>query len=785
MVQPHNTVELSLSTFGTGISSITKLDVATIYLHGISGLVIPLTFLIVPTIAAPIHTVDHKEITHLPYLEGLQLAHPISSAERFSITLLIGSDQYWNIVEDHVVRGNGPTAVASKLGYLLSGPLETSNQCQTVASTLHVATQQTPNLEKFWSVEAVGITPVNYPNNTFLDTYINSSVDCLSDGSYRVRFPWKDSHPPLPTNYSTCSHRTRTLVPKLALTPSLLSKYSDILEDQERRGFIEQVQHMTNSTRYHYIPHHPVHKKSMTTPIRIVYDCSCHQSREQPSLNHCLLSGDPILNDLCCILLRFRVHPIGICTDIEKAFLHISLHEPDRDFTRFLWLSDPKDPESEFITYRFKVVLFGAVCSPFMLNAALLCHLSQYSSSTAKDMLSNLYVDNIVSGCPSESEAVQYYRDARSLMKDAHFNLRSWASNSHQLTNQAVTDKVLDNNNPVNVLRLQWDMQADKLFLTSKSLIPSVTSLITKREVLRESCKVFDPLGLLSPVTIRAKTFMQSLWQRNVEWDEPQADDDQWKWLSIAEDIQDAKGVQIPRHYFQITNDAKQPDGLHVFADASLTAYGAVAFLCRGSNTSFVIAKSRVAPLKPLTLPKLELMGALTAARLCNFVLQALHTLNISIHLWSDSQIVLHWITGKKATNTFVSHRITEIHNLSGPDCWRYCPTQDNPADLLTRGITSLQLKMSTLWKHGPPWLTSSNNWPTWQFSPDIELQALAVVATTFTPSTGTRTQRTTNIDTLINISHYGVLSRLLRVTAHLYRFINNCKSNKEDSLDH
>ena len=172
----------------------------------------------------------------------------------------------------------------------------------------------------------------------------------------------------------------------------------------------------------------------MTTPIRIVYDCSCHQSREQPSLNDCLLSGDPIPNDLCCILLRFRVHPIGICTDIEKAFPHISLHEADRDFTRFPWLSDPKDPESEFITYRFKVVLFGAICSPFMLNAALHCHLSQYSSSTAKDMLSNLYVDNIVSGCPSESEAVQYYRDACSLMKDAHFNLRSWASNSHQLT---------------------------------------------------------------------------------------------------------------------------------------------------------------------------------------------------------------------------------------------------------------------------------------------------------------------------------------------------------------
>jgi len=352
-------VELSLSTFGTGTSSIAKLDVATIYLHGISGQAIPLTVLIVPTIAMLIHTVDHKAITNLSYLEGLQLAHPISSAERFSITLLIGADQYWNIVEDHVIRGNGPTAVGSTLSYLLSGPLETSNQGQIVASTLHVATQQTPNLEQFWSVESVGITSADNPNNSFLDTYINRSVERLSDGSYRARFPWKDSHPPLPTNYSTCSNRTRALARKLALTPSLLNKYSEILEDQERWGFIERVQHMTNPTRCHYIPDHP---ESATTPIRIVYDCSCHQERDQPSLNDCLLTGEPVLNDLSCILLRFRIHPVGICTDIEKVFLHISLHEDDRDCTRFLWPSDTQHPESEFVTYQFKVVLFSAVC---------------------------------------------------------------------------------------------------------------------------------------------------------------------------------------------------------------------------------------------------------------------------------------------------------------------------------------------------------------------------------------------------------------------------------------
>ena len=125
-VQPHDTVELPLSTFGADTSHTGKFNVATINLHSSCGHIIPLTVLIVPTIAALVHTVDQQSITNLPYLNGLCLAHLISSAERLLITLLIGADQYWKIAEDYVIRGNGPTAVGSKLGYLLSGPLDTS-----------------------------------------------------------------------------------------------------------------------------------------------------------------------------------------------------------------------------------------------------------------------------------------------------------------------------------------------------------------------------------------------------------------------------------------------------------------------------------------------------------------------------------------------------------------------------------------------------------------------------------------------------------------------------------
>ena len=162
---------------------------------------------------------------------------------------------------------------------------------------------------------------VSDSNKTFLQSYIDSSITHQPDGSYTARFPWKVGHPPLPTNHRTCEKRTRSLAYRLAQTPDLLQTYNNIA-DQERRGFIERVASPQPSDSCHYIPHHTVRKDSPTTPIRIVYDCSCHHSKESPSLNDCLMIGPPFLNDLCSIILQFRTHVFGISTDIEKVFLH-------------------------------------------------------------------------------------------------------------------------------------------------------------------------------------------------------------------------------------------------------------------------------------------------------------------------------------------------------------------------------------------------------------------------------------------------------------------------------
>ena len=208
------------------------------------------------------------------------------------------------------------------------------------------------NLQKFWNLEATGTEIENNVDKKFLDDYLEHCITRLQDGSYCARLPWKESHPPLPSNFNICWKRTRLLAHHLAQTPELLHIYNRIIVDQLKRGFIELVDTSKKPNKEHYIPHHCVKKSSATTPIQIVYDCSCRQSDKHPSLNDCLHTGPPFLNDLCSILLRFRTHNYAISTDIEKAFLHISLHEEDRDCTHFFWLQNPTDPNSKFIVYQ-------------------------------------------------------------------------------------------------------------------------------------------------------------------------------------------------------------------------------------------------------------------------------------------------------------------------------------------------------------------------------------------------------------------------------------------------
>ena len=303
-------------------------------------------------------------------------------------------------------------------------------------------------------------------------------------------------HPPTSSNFLLeYLHNSVTRQPN-----GTLKIYNDIVEEQLKRGFIERVPEAELDQPSHYIPHHAVRKESFTTPPRIVYDCSCREAKHLASLNDCLEIGSAFLNDLQTVLIRFHSQYFGLTADIEKAFLHVQLHHQDRDFTHFLWLCNPNDPEGPLQTYRFKAVLFGAASSPFMLYAALHCHLTHQNSFTSADILQNLYVDNVLSGCSTEEALLTYYKEARTTLFEANFNMRSWASNSNQLRTLAKADQVADNNEKVNVLGLVWNTVDDSLEFSQKSF--DLNYPPTKRQVLQQSSKCFDPLGIASPVTI-------------------------------------------------------------------------------------------------------------------------------------------------------------------------------------------------------------------------------------------------------------------------------------------
>ena len=507
-----------MSSFGAQVSTPTRFVVTSIFIHTLNGGQIPISVLIVPKLTAPVRNSIRTHLDRFPYLRGLTLAHPISSDENFHVSVLVGADYYWQFIQDHVVRGDGPTAVQSRLGYLLSGPLPSPQLADT--TSLHVSifscTTEGATPSRFWNMESTGTTCVTETSDAdFLHKYMATKITVQPDGAYSLKFPWKDSHPPLPSNYTVCYRRTRSMVYRLAKTPKLLRMYDAIIKEQGTRGFIERVNDNCERGSVHYIPHHPIRKESSTTPIRIVFDSSCKPSVDSPSLNDCLHPGPPSVNDLCSILVRFRQYNVAFSSDIEKAFLHVHLDEEDRDFTRFLWLSDPCDVNSPLIAFRFRVVLFGATCSPFMLQATLTYHLTRNGSGISQDLLRNLYVDNVVSGCQTETASLDYFVQSRSILNTANFNLRSWASNNTQLMNTAKQHQAAETNNPVKVLGLWWDTHSDLIYSSPKP-IASLTTTTTKRDILKWASTIFDPLGLISPVTISAKLFLQTLWQQHI-----------------------------------------------------------------------------------------------------------------------------------------------------------------------------------------------------------------------------------------------------------------------------
>jgi hypothetical protein len=665
--------------------------------------------------------------------------------------VLIGSDYFWDFISgERIKTDDGIYLIPSKLGMLLGGrfkghsddtedwpslfcltersSVSTFETCLSLISSECRAKQSYPDVDEFWSLESMGIrdSPTENDDDIALNQF-NKTV-YFENGRYHVSWPWKDNSASLPVNYQLALGRLKSLAKRLKeSSDSLLGEYEKVIKTQSELGIIEKVpaeEFWKTENMVHYLPHHPVVRVGhATTKVRIVYDASAKCRKDASSLNECLFRGPVILPDLCSVIIRFRLNEIALIADIEKAFLQLSLKPSERDVTRFLWFEDTKKLDiNNTEVYRFARVPFGIVSSPFLLGATIQHHLKRVGTGTAELISKNTYVDNVITGASSISEALQFYHNAKKIFADASMNLREWGSNSKTLVDH-IPEKDRASSGPTKVLGLKWDNEVDTLQLQA-SWANQVDSC-TKREVLQAIASIYDPLGFFQPCTLKAKCFLREIWKNNSGWDEKIDESLREKWKVIHADIAPIFDVKIPRYINSGFSCPGTEVTLAVFSDASSDAYAVSVYLRSRVDDStdqwesnLVFAKSRLAPKQvtkmDISLPRLELLGLTIGAKAADFVRSSLqHPSPVKVFMFSDSTCVLGWLRTEKPLQTFVKNRITKIRALENAE-FRHVRTNDNVADLSTRGVPGCDIAASKFWWNGPVWLQhNESEWPT------------------------------------------------------------------------
>ena len=422
-------------------------------------------------------------------------------------------------------------------------------------------------------------------------------------------------------------------------------------------------------------------------------------------------------------------------------------------------------------------------------------------------LLCSTYVDDIITGGETEEEAFELYVQSKQIFREGGFNLRKFLTNSKHLQEQidlketqctsslsrdepTYSEATLGTSHPLRteehrVLGVPWNPASDQFLFDTSGITQLAHDLSpTKRNLVSLIGKFYDPLGFLSPVIIRFKILFQKLCQCKSDWDEVIPEELEGEWKLLVSDLKTASPLSLPRSYFFELTDPTVSATLCGFCDASTKAYAAVVYLILKTETrssvQFVAAKTRVAPLKSQTIPRLELLSALLLANLIVSVHSSLqHQIpSLSIKCFTDFQVALYWILGSdKEWKPFVQNRVAEIRRKVHSNHWYHCPGTNNLADLPSRGITMMELSVSQLWRSGPEWLHLDvpirlNDSPPMPESCSQELKSKTKPSHTLLAA-----DETSTVGSVMHCEDFGDLQKLFRVTAYILKQWNNSRS--------
>lgn len=525
------------------------------------------------------------------------------------IDIILGADVYKNILLNEVRKGS-LLAQKTHLGWILSGALnQRSNKSHGIClvSTSEENASLINVLQQFWETEEK-INPVSNwsAEENECEQFYSETTRRDHDGRYICRLPFKKQWKLGRSKHIAVANFLQ-LEKKFKNNPEFKEKYINCMREYLELGharpakkcenyFIRNISGEKNYVCF-YIPHLAVMKESSTTTkTRVVFNASSKSSNGN-SLNDYLLIGPVIQRDIVEKINRFRMYKIVFVCDVEKMYRQIKMHTTDWDFQRFVWRESEQDTIQD---YCLTTVTFGEASAPFTATRTLnqICRDSKDKFPKATKILNDeCYVDDIHYGTNEIEQAIEGRNQLTNALSSAGFELRKWSSNCEAVL-EDIRNEYIEKINTQKFMGIMWSQTEDEFSYGREGI--TTDEKLTKRKLLMEIAKIFDPMGWIQPIIITAKILMQLTWKSEIGWDEELSEDLSTKWIQCRDSLNDINSIKIPR-WIQFSNSIRKIE-LHGFSDASQIAYGAVIYsrIILQNHTvkiNMIMAKSRVAPL--------------------------------------------------------------------------------------------------------------------------------------------------------------------------------------------
>ena len=633
-----------------------------------------------------------------------------------SIDLIIGVEYYNKLFMNELFQTvENLTLHSSYFGWVISG--STQQDKANIAATFSYSnciSSIDEKIEQFWAIEEpLAVSEPSSEHDACLSHFMNTYIR-TEEGRFSLQIPLKVDRKLITDNRSRALQALYKV--EKSYDSQIWKEYVAFMREYEEMGHMTLVPANETSLPSYHIPHRAVIRpNALTTQVRVVFNASSSDGKGL-SLNEACLNGPVVQPPLFDTLIRFRAYEIVFCADIKKMYRQVFIQEPDRDLQRIFWRESPDKPVLE---YRLNTVTYGEKPASFMATeciSVLADEVSLIDPKIAELMHTSFYMDDFLAGAKTLEEAITMQRVVHSTLLSAGFELRKYMSNRPELLEAVQNEctnpepKFINNGKDISVLGIGWKIaEQTEEFVIKITLEDEIKpELLSKKVMLSEISRIFDPLGFVSPVTIKGKIFMQELWRQELKWESIVPEEIAKNFLAYRSSLKQLTQFSIPRFSGCEESDCE----LIGFCDASASAFCAALYSRWVKNgttyCTLLCSKTRVAPIKQLTIPKLELEAALLLAKLMNR-LQTLFKKNFRrVICFSDAQVVLSWLNRPPENWTpFVSNRVRKITDFIPACNWFFVGTKENPADLATRGITveSFIGAVGKFWLNGPAFM--------------------------------------------------------------------------------